>query len=429
MPGPISSPDRSYDRSRYATAFQEIQTTTPMAWGAAFSEAWQDTLTMAPYRMLELDAARGQESPLVTATARAIGGPTGGIVADVMADTIGPYIPKSPKISEDIFNESYAQLGLKWDPDMTEAAAKVMAARKKRELWNQETMARGQGGAVENVGKFGAALVANLLSPPDIALSFLPIVGEGRWAAWVSKMGLQRARVARGAVEGVAGAAVAEPFIAAARTQEQADYTAMNTLSNVMMGAVLGGGLHVLAGEAKDWNASRKWAELMTGPEGRADMRAIDAAARQLADGKGVDISAVHAMNEVEIRETRAKFMSEVFDQAGSDARLREAEAITRTQAADTVRSQQNPDRSLDVTREALDINPETRDRMAELEPDAAEKDLQLAQERFKEVLGGQELDEADAASMKLADEFAQEAEVQTSFLRQAIDCVLGGDE
>lgn len=286
MPGPILGTEREYDKSRYSDSISEIQLSPSRVFGAAAHEAWLDNPLPALARMQEIQSA----TPTMP-------GSIGAMTREPMIGAVNPGF-RDTRISEDDFNRTYAQLGLKWDDLMTEETASIIGSRKERELRNQDIMSRGKGGIAETIGKFGSALAASLLDPVNVALSFIPVVGEGRWAAWAAKYGTTRTRLAVGAIEGAAGAAITEPLAFAARTEEQADYTAMDSLYNVLVGTAMGSGLHAITGKIGDIYMKR-----VKGVD--AHLRATDIAAKQMADGKTVDVTAIHAGNEMEVLQAR----------------------------------------------------------------------------------------------------------------------------
>lgn len=99
---------------------------------------------------------------------------------------------------------------------------------------------------------FAVELGVSMLDPINIALSFVPIVPEARALALLAKAGTGvRRAVARGgigAVEGAASAAIVEPLTALSKLQDQEDYGLVDSLSNIVHGAVTSAALNPLAG-------------------------------------------------------------------------------------------------------------------------------------------------------------------------------------
>jgi hypothetical protein len=127
-----------------------------------------------------------------------------------------------------------------------------MARRKKAEVARQSIMRRSPGGFGLEAGALGLDLLTTAVDPLNIASAFIPVVREARFAAWARSFGPTAARFGRGTIEGAAGAAMVEPLILAAATQEQADYDMTDSLLNLAFGTALGGGLHVGGGALAD---------------------------------------------------------------------------------------------------------------------------------------------------------------------------------
>jgi hypothetical protein len=120
---------------------------------------------------------------------------------------------------------------------------------KVRELELQDTKRRANAG-------LGTALTAgilgSLLDPLNVALAFVPIVGPARQTALAARLGVGGGRAATGAIEGAVGAAIIEPLVLGVAREEQADYTAVDSLANIVFGTAIGGGLHFSAGYIGD---------------------------------------------------------------------------------------------------------------------------------------------------------------------------------
>lgn len=138
------------------------------------------------------------------------------------------------------------------DAGITQAALDTLIFRKRIEKRRQEVFARSEGGLAEGAARLGLSLATTLSDPISMGLNFVPIVGQVRYARWLANAGSMAGRIGVragvGAVEGAAGAALAEPFIYGMRTQEQADYDTADSLLNVAFGGVVGSGLHTTVG-------------------------------------------------------------------------------------------------------------------------------------------------------------------------------------
>lgn len=171
-------------------------------------------------------------------------------------------------------------------------------------------------------GSFTGSLAGSLTDPIGVAVGFIPFVGEARYAALLEKAGasaLARAgvRMGVGAVEGAAGTALLEPVSYTLSKELGDDYSAANSLMNISMGGVMGGGLHMgigaLADSAMkfkkkygveppaDFNSSEPRPGLpekineMT-PEARNDL--AKATIAQVLEGKEINVDPVAALHE-----------------------------------------------------------------------------------------------------------------------------------
>lgn len=132
----------------------------------------------------------------------------------------------------------------------------TMMALKQREQKQQAVLARRPktwgGFATEMAG----GLAGSLADPVQVAASFIPVVPAAKYAMWLERAGSAGGRAAVragvGAVEGLAGAAIIEPFVYARAQSLGLDYTAQDSFLNLAFGTVLGGGLHVVGGAIHD---------------------------------------------------------------------------------------------------------------------------------------------------------------------------------
>lgn len=140
------------------------------------------------------------------------------------------------------------------DAGITQAALDTLMFRKRTEKKRQEIFARAEGGVAQGAARLGVAFATTLADPISAGLNFVPVVGQVRYARWLSEAGTLAGRIGVragvGAAEGAAGAALYEPFLYTMRTQEQADYDAADSLINVAFGGLVGSGLHSFVGNA-----------------------------------------------------------------------------------------------------------------------------------------------------------------------------------
>jgi hypothetical protein len=176
------------------------------------------------------------------------------------------------KVNRQNLNKEYAKIGLYFDEDEYQSVVDIMVKEKKEERARQSIMERGPKGSWNPLNKgfyVGAAklttgLAVSMVDPINIAASFIPVFGQARFAKLVAKQGFTKARAVRGAVEGIAGAAIVEPLVYGVAQSVQADYDLYDSFLNIGFGAVMGSGLHVGAGKLKDANTRRKWNNRIT---------------------------------------------------------------------------------------------------------------------------------------------------------------------
>ena len=176
----------------------------------------------------------------------------------------------SPYLTADQANARFAVPGLVFDSAVTEAQAWLIRERHKAHLNRLAFIEHGSRGWARKAGVWGAEFVGQFLNPVDIGLSFLPIarvakagtplLGISGKAVNVSKL---RSSVNRGffdvtsvknplsrdilgaAIDGMAGQILAEPLAVLQNAQSNFDYTAADSVVNVVAGGVFGGGFRL----------------------------------------------------------------------------------------------------------------------------------------------------------------------------------------
>lgn len=199
------------------------------------------------------------------------------------------------------------------DAGIAAPALDILVNRKRDEIRRQEILSRAPSGFGPGAARLSTAFVTSLLDPVNVGLAFVPAVGEARYMQYLARaggvLGRTAVRAGVGAIEGAVGAAIAEPLVLAAKTQEQADYGLQDSLLNVAFGSVFGGGLHVIAGAGGDaWRALRS-GETLRAPAGSAAARVAGGSieAREAALRTAVG-------QAMEGREVRVEALADDFD-------------------------------------------------------------------------------------------------------------------
>lgn len=220
--------------------------------GAAAGDAWEGLPTVALGRLGEMAALSAQ----ATGT-------------DVELDESGtPVISHERRPMSILPMEEQASIidahGLKGQimpqPGYSRDMLDVVMERKKAELARQATREAAPG-IYAPLG-FATELGISLFDPINVASAFVPVVGEARVLSMLGRasgaLGRAGVRAGVGTVEGAVGAAMIEPVIALAQTQQQADYDMSDALGNIAFGAAFGAALHPAAGAVGDWLRSRR---------------------------------------------------------------------------------------------------------------------------------------------------------------------------
>ncbi|WP_227525566.1 hypothetical protein [Klebsiella pneumoniae] len=125
---------------------------------------------------------------------------------------------------------------------------------------------------------FTAGLAGAMTDPGNLALGFVPGLGEVRAA---SVAGRFAQRFVQGANAGAVQSLVAEPINALASASEGDDYTLGQAVENFFMNTIAGGGLHAFGGAIRDSIAARRQQRLQqdnpqavsdAAPAGQADI-------------------------------------------------------------------------------------------------------------------------------------------------------------
>ncbi len=225
--------------------------------GSAFSEAFQqsqsESFTFATWNDNELIRANMGEEDL----------------------RYGPFQAQEPEKLKILFGienklsneEAKAQIDAAQLPltvpenGYTQKALDIVMERKKNEIM-RKTQMEDSTGFFNGTAQFSAGIVAQMLDPANVALSFVPVFAPAKVTAMLASAsgawGRAGIRAGVGAVEGGVGAAVVEPAIYMAKQREQADYEMSDSLWNIAFGTVLGGGLHAGTGAWGDFRTRGK---------------------------------------------------------------------------------------------------------------------------------------------------------------------------
>ena len=180
--------------------------------------------------------------------------------------------------------EAKAQFDIKVDKPIPQRTAEILGRIQREERIRKDIIARAPQGVLPGTLRFGASFARAAIDPVNIASAFIPVVSQARFAGMAARLGVTRARLATGTIEGAVGNALIEPFVGVLADEQLLDYTMADALVNIAFGGILGGGLHVAVGRVGD-RISLRSAE--------ARENALRAAVAQSLRGERVDIDPV----------------------------------------------------------------------------------------------------------------------------------------
>jgi len=170
-------------------------------------------------------------------------------------DQTQAYQSSNTYINRDELNKQYGYLGLTFKEDTREGVVDYLVERKKLEKERADIISRGPDGKLAKSFFFLESLATGFLDPINIGASFIPVVGQARFANMVARSGKNVARMKKGFVEGLVGNAAVEPLVYSVAKSEQADYDAYDSFTNIAVGGFIGSAAHVGFGRIGDYLA------------------------------------------------------------------------------------------------------------------------------------------------------------------------------
>ena len=168
------------------------------------------------------------------------------------------YRSSSEYLDRDELNKEYGSLGLSFKKDTRAGLVDYIVERKKLENERANAIARGPTGKLAKSFFFLESLATSFLDPINLGASFVPVVGQARFANMVAQSGKNIARMKKGFVEGLVGNAAVEPLVYGVAKSEQADYDAFDSFANIAVGGFIGSAAHVGFGRIGDFIAEKR---------------------------------------------------------------------------------------------------------------------------------------------------------------------------
>ena len=173
-------------------------------------------------------------------------------------DQIEAYQSSNTYIDRDELNKQYGYLGLAFKEDAREGLVDYLVERKKLEKERADIISRGPDGKLAKSFFFLESLATGFVDPINIGASFVPVVGQVRFANMVARSGKNIARMKKGFVEGLVGNAAVEPLVYGVAKSEQADYDIYDSFTNIAVGGFIGSAAHVGFGRIGDFLAEQR---------------------------------------------------------------------------------------------------------------------------------------------------------------------------
>jgi len=173
-------------------------------------------------------------------------------------DQMKAYQSSNIYLNKDELNKEYAGLGLNFTEDTREGVVDYIVERKKLENSRASILARGPQNKMAKGFFFLESLGTSFLDPINIGASFVPVVGQARFASMVARSGKNIARMKKGFREGLVGNTLVEPIVYGVAKSEQADYNAYDAIANIALGGFIGSAAHVGFGRLGDFLAEKR---------------------------------------------------------------------------------------------------------------------------------------------------------------------------
>jgi GNAT superfamily N-acetyltransferase len=215
------------------------------------------------------------------------------------------------------------------DDGMNSDAIDLLIERQYQKKRRGEVISSAGDGFGNSVAQFSGGLAGSFLDPLNIAMSFIPVVGQAKYASWLAKASgpLARAgiRAGVGAAEGFVGSALLEPANYALSQELGDDYTSADSLMNVAFGTVMGGGLHMGMGAISDAISMKKGnieplgpvAKQVDGMDPEVRMEFNRTAIAQAMEDRRIDVTPIKQMQEINVRKQLADIEVQIKDLKG----------------------------------------------------------------------------------------------------------------
>lgn len=290
-------------------------------WNDAFKASFQETVATGPLGSLDI--------------AMELNASEGGISAYGSGRTLSPMVALEDAKQRVKDAGLEGQVPLNYAKGLRQETLNTLIDLNKDKVRRQTLASQYDGWTPQIAGMVAGSIV----DPANIALSVIPVVGEARYAQLLKNaggtFGRFGVRAGVGALEGVVGAAAAEPFIYLGQQQWRNDYDFYDSALNIVGGAVFGSLLHggaglvadrfgVRVGEAHIEAQAEELKGALTGWTDARTQERLDNLAERAQGGDWMrpldaDRGTVEARLAEEVPSTRAEAIPRAFDSLRRD--------------------------------------------------------------------------------------------------------------
>lgn len=236
--------------------------------------------------------------------------------------TLNSSDPQARKLSVEDANARGEAVGLRFSEPPTQAQFDYLRDLKQAENARDEVMSQVPTLSGRNALGFLAGFAGNAIDPLNIASAFVPVVGESRYLRMIESIGLHKARLAKGALEGGVGNALTIPLVYGQAEALQQNYGVSGAFQDIIFGAGLGAGLHWGGGALGDLIRGRVSASVEktlrdsapADPNGGPGGTPLDR--RKIRVNEGENATVVESMD----RDTRTGMLSAAVKAVATDA-------------------------------------------------------------------------------------------------------------
>jgi len=211
--------------------------------------------------------------------------------------------------------------GLTYHSTMTEKSAKILAEvqddRENRQIIMEKAT------RLQTAAGFGVGFISGIAEPKNLVSGIAVGLATAGTGVLIPSLGRMirvnsiGAAAGRGIAEGVAGSLLTEPFSLESSKVVQGDYTMADSILNLAIGSVIGGGFSAGAKALELRGRGKKLEAIQARRAERADVgiKEFDTALSQLAQGSDVNVASVKAFDNAEVSRKATESLPRIKEQ------------------------------------------------------------------------------------------------------------------